>query len=93
MKSHVALHLGTDIWGPVGTKIFAPLGGMVHSFAFNNNLGDYGATIILQHQLDTWNFYTLYGHLSLKDIGNISAKDNSFHVERSLHILARRREW
>lgn len=66
-----SLHLGTDIWGPVGTKIFAPLGGMVHSFAFNNNHGDYGATIILQHQLDTWNFYTLYGHLSLKDIGHL----------------------
>jgi len=65
------VHLGTDIWGAIGTKIYAPLGGMVHSFAFNNNYGDYGATIILQHQLDTWNFYTLYGHLSLKDIGHL----------------------
>jgi len=63
-----SIHLGTDIWGPIGTKIFAPLGGMVHSFAFNNNHGDYGATIILQHQLKTTNFYTLYGHLSLRDI-------------------------
>ena len=62
------IHLGTDIWGAVGTKIHAPLGGMVHSFAFNNNHGDYGATIILQHQLKTINFYTLYGHLSVKDI-------------------------
>ena len=63
-----SLHLGTDIWGAAGTKIYAPLGGMVHSFAFNNNYGDYGATIILQHQLETANFYTLYGHLSLNDI-------------------------
>ncbi|MBC7534096.1 MAG: peptidoglycan DD-metalloendopeptidase family protein [Ferruginibacter sp.] len=63
-----SLHLGIDIWGPEGTKISAPLGGMIHSFAFNNNFGDYGATIILQHQLDTINFYCLYGHLSLKDI-------------------------
>ncbi len=63
-----SLHLGTDIWGAAGTTIFAPLGGMVESFAFNNNYGDYGATIILQHQLETVNFYTLYGHLSLKDI-------------------------
>lgn len=66
-----SVHLGTDIWGPVGTKVYAPLGGMVHSFAFNDNYGDYGATIILQHQLDTRNFYTLYGHLSLDDIGNL----------------------
>ena len=62
------LHIGTDIWGDAGTKIFVPVGGMVHSFAFNNNFGDYGATIILQHQLDTVVFHTLYGHLSLADL-------------------------
>ena len=62
------LHLGIDIWGEVGTAISAPLGGMVEGFAYNNHFGDYGATIILQHQLETVNFYTLYGHLSLKDI-------------------------
>ena len=62
------LHIGTDIWGDAGTKIFVPVGGMVHSFAFNNNFGDYGATVILQHQLDTIVFHTLYGHLSLADL-------------------------
>jgi murein DD-endopeptidase MepM/ murein hydrolase activator NlpD len=41
------LHLGVDIWGPVGTPVFAPMGGMVKSFAFNDHFGDYGATIIL----------------------------------------------
>ena len=66
------LHLGTDIWGAAGTKIYAPFGGMVHSFAFNNNFGDYGATIILSHQLQGISFYTLYGHLSLKDITSIN---------------------
>ncbi|MFC4262528.1 peptidoglycan DD-metalloendopeptidase family protein [Ferruginibacter yonginensis] len=63
-----SIHLGVDIWGPVGTKVYAPLGGMVHSFAFNDQFGDYGATIILQHQLDTVCFYTLYGHLSLASL-------------------------
>lgn len=67
------LHLGTDIWGDEGTPIFAPLGGMIHSFAFNNHYGDYGATLILVHQLDGFPFYTLFGHLSLKDIANISS--------------------
>ena len=65
------IHLGTDIWGAAGTKVFAPLGGMVHSFAYNNNHGDYGATIILQHQLKTFNFYTLYGHLSVNDLSGL----------------------
>ncbi len=65
------LHLGIDVWGEAGTKIYAPLGGMVHSFANNNNYGDYGATIILQHQIDTLQFHTLYGHLSLADIEHL----------------------
>lgn len=63
-----SLHLGIDIWGPEGTPIKAPWGGSVHSFAFNNQPGDYGATIVLQHQLEGTTFYTLYGHLSLADL-------------------------
>ena len=66
------LHLGIDIWGEEGTKVYAPLGGMVHSYAFNKNFGDYGATLILLHQLDTVTFYTLYGHLSLDDIAKVT---------------------
>jgi peptidoglycan LD-endopeptidase LytH len=62
------LHLGIDIWGKAGTPVFAPLGGMVHSFKFNDQYGDYGATIVLLHQLDGHSFYTLYGHLSIKDL-------------------------
>lgn len=63
-----SIHLGLDIWGPAGTKVYAPLGGMVHSFAYNEAEGDYGATIILQHQIEMVSFYTLYGHLSKSDI-------------------------
>jgi murein DD-endopeptidase MepM/ murein hydrolase activator NlpD len=65
------LHLGIDIWGDADTKIYAPLGGMVHSFANNKNFGDYGATIVLQHQIDTVVFFTLYGHLAIKDIAGL----------------------
>ena len=66
-----SIHLGIDIWGAAGTKVFVPVGGTVHSFAFNDAFGDYGATIILQHQLDTIVFFTLYGHLSLADLANL----------------------
>lgn len=65
------LHLGTDIWGKPNTPVMAPLDGIVHSFAFNNRFGDYGATIILSHQLEGYTFYTLYGHLSLNSIKNL----------------------
>lgn len=69
------LHLGTDIWGKPHTAVMAPLDGVVHSFAFNNRFGDYGATIILSHLLKGFTFYTLYGHLSLNAIKNIQEGD------------------
>lgn len=65
------LHLGTDIWGKPHTAVMAPLDGIVHSFAFNNRMGDYGATIILSHSLGGQTFYTLYGHLSLNSLKNL----------------------
>jgi murein DD-endopeptidase MepM/ murein hydrolase activator NlpD len=65
------IHLGIDVWGKAGTPVFAPIGGMIHSFAFNNQFGDYGATIILQHQLEGVQFHTLYGHLSLASIEHL----------------------
>ena len=65
------LHLGIDIWGAVNTPVIAPLNGIVHSFAFNNNFGDYGATIILTHNIEGNTFHTLYGHLSLNSLKNL----------------------
>lgn len=68
VTSQRTIHLGVDIWGPAGTPVFAPWGGSIHSFAFNNRFGDYGATIILQHQVDGCTFHTLYGHLAKADL-------------------------
>ena len=69
------LHIGVDISGSAGTEIFAPCDGTIHSFAFNNNFGDYGPTIILLHRFGDVSFYTLYGHLSLEDLQNIKKRD------------------
>lgn len=65
------LHLGVDIWGPAGTRVMAPIDGIVHSFAFNKNDSDYGATVILTHNLEGAIFHTLYGHLSLNSLKNL----------------------
>lgn len=69
------LHLGIDIWGKPYTHVHAPIDGIVHSFAFNDRFGDYGATIILSHQLSGTSFHTLYGHLSLNSIKNLNEGD------------------
>jgi murein DD-endopeptidase MepM/ murein hydrolase activator NlpD len=69
------IHLGVDVWCNDHTPLFAPLPSTIHSFNYNNNFGDYGATIILEHLLDDVKFYTLYGHLSKNSISNISVGD------------------
>ena len=80
------LHLGTDIWAPEGTPVYAFMGGMVHSFAYNNQYGDYGATIILSHQLEGITFYTLYGHLSLRDINYLNEGDYIIRAQEFAHF-------
>lgn len=62
------IHLGVDIWGAAGIPVYAPIDATVHSFANNNHFGDYGATIILEHDIAGKKFYTLYGHLSFSDL-------------------------
>ena len=66
------LHLGIDIWAEAGTPVFAFMGGSVHSIAYNDNKGDYGATLVLLHQLEGHAFYTLYGHISCRDIEQLA---------------------
>jgi murein DD-endopeptidase MepM/ murein hydrolase activator NlpD len=65
------LHLGIDIWGLAGTRIYSPLPATIHSFNDNNNFGDYGGTIILTHQLPGLTLYSLYGHLSRKSLDGL----------------------
>lgn len=63
-----SIHLGVDFWAEEGTGVCAPLDGHVHSFRNNTNFGDYGPTIILEHDVEAVKFYTLYGHLSLESL-------------------------
>ena len=58
------IHLGIDFWANAGTPVFAPVDGIVHSFADNAQYADYGPTIILEHNAEGFPRYSLYGHLS-----------------------------
>lgn len=69
------IHIGLDLWTKAGTSVLAALDGKIHSFKNNNNLGDYGPTIILEHEIENQKFYTLYGHLSLESIEKINVGD------------------
>lgn len=65
------IHLGIDFWCDAFTKVVTPLKGTVHSFKFNNTIGDYGPTIVLKHIMEGYSFYTLYGHLSLNSLDGL----------------------
>ena len=62
------IHLGIDLWCVVNTAVTAAFCGRIHSFKNNTNYGDYGPTIIIEHQFNEFQFFTLYGHLSLASI-------------------------
>lgn len=44
-----SIHLGIDVFAPAGADVYTPLSGRVHSSRINDNPGDYGPTIILEH--------------------------------------------
>jgi len=60
------VHLGIDVGASPGTAIHVPFEGKVHSFRDNNAPGDYGPTVVLEHDATDGRpaFWTLYGHLS-----------------------------
>ncbi|PLX10099.1 MAG: peptidase M23 [Marinilabiliales bacterium] len=66
------IHLGIDIWCNEKTGIYSPIDGIIHSFKNNTNFGDYGPTIILQHSIGEYTFYTLYGHLSKNSLSRLA---------------------
>ena len=65
------IHIGLDLWIKAGTNVLAALEGKIHSFQNNTSLGDYGPTIILEHEIENTKFYTLYGHLSEESLNDL----------------------
>lgn len=69
------IHIGLDLWINASAPVFAALDGKLHSFKNNDLPGDYGPTLILKHNINGINFYTLYGHLSLDSLNNKNIGD------------------
>jgi hypothetical protein len=80
------IHLGVDFWTIAGTRVLTPLKGKVHSFQNNKAIGDYGPTIILEHEFEKTRFHTLYGHLSLESLENLSI-GNIFEAGETIATL------
>jgi 4-aminobutyrate aminotransferase-like enzyme/Ser/Thr protein kinase RdoA (MazF antagonist) len=67
------IHLGIDLFAKAGTPVYAPMDGIVEAFANNAAPQDYGPMIILKHLTNEGIvFYTVYGHLSLDSLKELS---------------------
>ena len=63
------VHLGTDIWVPPGTPVYAPFPGTITALKDNRGDRNYGPTVILEHTPPNGPvFHTLYGHLSRRSL-------------------------
>ncbi|HMA01798.1 MAG TPA: aminotransferase class III-fold pyridoxal phosphate-dependent enzyme, partial [Gemmatimonadaceae bacterium] len=72
LAEHRTIHIGLDLFAPVGTPVYAPFDGTVHAFADNRQPLDYGPVIVLRHETDDGTeFFTLYGHLSRKSLDDL----------------------
>jgi 4-aminobutyrate aminotransferase-like enzyme len=70
------IHLGMDLAVQPGSAVRAPLDGEVHALANNQAPLDYGPVVILRHAFsndhgEAWEFFTIYGHLSVKSLGGL----------------------
>ncbi len=68
------VHLGMDLFVEPGTRLRAPLDGVVHVTANNATPMDYGPLVILRHETsDGEEFFTLYGHLTNETLAGLKA--------------------
>ena len=78
------IHLGVDLFVSAGSRVHAPLAGVIHILADNRAPLDYGPVVILKHAMgDGDEFFTLYGHLSREStrklsVGQSIAKGEAF---------------
>ena len=82
------IHLGVDIWSTSDSPVFCPADGIIHSFQDNAGFGNYGPTVIIEHFLQNEKSYSLYGHLSRKDLKRLKKDQILLRGERIGHLGA-----
>jgi murein DD-endopeptidase MepM/ murein hydrolase activator NlpD len=67
------IHMGIDLFCRPGTPVHSPLDGVVAHVANNDRELDYGPLVIVRHEGDAGDFFSLYGHLSLDTLERVRA--------------------
>jgi len=74
-KESRTIHLGIDFWLPNDTSVYTLFDGEVVTAVNNNGDKEFGGLVILKHQVDAFEFFTLYGHLSVASAINHNIGD------------------
>ncbi|GAA4280697.1 aminotransferase class III-fold pyridoxal phosphate-dependent enzyme [Gaetbulibacter aestuarii] len=69
------IHLGIDYWLNAQTPVHALFDGQVVIVTNDAGYKEYGGLIVLKHQLNDLEFYTLYGHLSVASVDTLTIGD------------------
>lgn len=83
------IHMGVDIWAAAHEPVFAPVQGYLAYKAFHDQPGNYGGTIVVQHNVGQEYVYALYGHLSES---SVTAAVIGQHLEAG-ELVGRLGEW
>jgi 4-aminobutyrate aminotransferase-like enzyme/Ser/Thr protein kinase RdoA (MazF antagonist) len=85
------IHLGLDLFVVPGTRLHAPLEGVVHTVANNTAPLDYGPLVILRHSTgDGQEFFTLYGHLSKETLTELKVEQRIAQGQQFARVGAAR---
>ena len=80
------VHLGIDIWSAAYAPVYCPADGVIHSFQDNSGFGNYGPTVIVEHFLHKEKSYSLYGHLSRRDLKRLKKDQKLLRGEKIGHL-------
>lgn len=69
------IHMGIDIWTPPGEPVYASRVGLIAYMADHDQPGNYGPTIVLNHQIGKSDLFALYGHLTRDSLTENSIGD------------------
>lgn len=72
-KNQRNIHMGIDIWAPVGEPVYSVMNGEIVYSEFLDDEGNYGGTLILKHVIEGQELYALHGHLSKKSLETFKA--------------------
>ncbi|MFK8029676.1 MAG: aminotransferase class III-fold pyridoxal phosphate-dependent enzyme [Gammaproteobacteria bacterium] len=82
------IHAGVDVFAQAGAPVYTPCDGIVHALENRTTRQDYGPTVVLRHDHNGDDFYTLYGHLDSECLERLTLGDKVTRGQRIARIGA-----